>query len=85
MARFRATIQGQRGSASRLGGTKSGMTAKVDGWDIGVTVEAEDRLGRDEFQVFATGGSHNVHPKLHVGTIRIYGGKPVFEPANLEA
>ena len=40
MTRFRATIQGNRGAASRLGGVNSGVEASVNGWDIGVGVKA---------------------------------------------
>lgn len=59
MAHFRATIRGQRGEASRLGGAKSGLTANVNGWDIGVRVEAEvTKGGKDVLYVTVTGGSN---------------------------
>ena len=58
MAHFRATIQGQRGGASRLGSAKSGIAAAVNGWDIGVTIEAGvHENGQDVLYVYATGGS----------------------------
>lgn len=33
MARFRATIRGQRGQASRLGSAASGIVANINGWN----------------------------------------------------
>ena len=58
MAQFRATIQGCRGEASRLGGKESGIRASVNGWRGGVSVEAiVNPNGNDEFRVYATGGS----------------------------
>lgn len=38
MARYRATIKGQRGEVSRLGTKNSQMSATVNGWDIGLDV-----------------------------------------------
>ena len=79
MARFRATIQGQRGSASRLGSTKSGITAQVNGWDVGVDVDADDENGTDTFKVYVTGGSRNAVNARHVGTVLLdRNGKPTF-------
>lgn len=67
MARFRATIQGQRGTASRLGNAKTGLVANVNGWNAGVRVEARANHSTDkpaeldEFIVFVTGGSNGNH------------------------
>ena len=36
MAHFRGTIQGQRGSASRLGSAKSGLHARLGSWQGGI-------------------------------------------------
>ncbi len=60
MARFRATIQGQRGAASRLGSAKSGITATVNGWNAGIRVSAcpGNMQGQDVFMVEVTYGSH---------------------------
>ena len=51
MAQYRTTIKGQRGEASRLGSKNSGMTAHVNGWNIGASVwlpwdevKKEDRI-----------------------------------------
>ena len=39
MARYRGTVQGQRGGASRLGGTVSGLAVTANGWDVGARVD----------------------------------------------
>lgn len=57
MAQFRATIQGRRGIASRLGGKQSGIDAKVNGWHLGIRVQCAHVNGEDVFMVFKTGGS----------------------------
>ena len=38
MAHFRGTIHGQRGRASRLGSTKSGLSAHIASWQGAVNV-----------------------------------------------
>jgi hypothetical protein len=70
MAHFRATIQGSRGEASRLGGMSSGITARVNGWSGGVRVEAihhED--GKDHFRIYATCGSGHGMPDGFIGEV----------------
>lgn len=59
MAQFRAVIQGQRGQASRLGSKKSGLSASINGWYIGVDVYINHNVetGKDEIQVYKTKGS----------------------------
>ena len=70
MARFRATIHGNRGVASRLGTPKSGLTVTVNGWNCGVVVEAcVDSKGRDQFAVYKTGGSSGRSGKLHLADV----------------
>lgn len=67
MAQFRATIQGQRGQASRLGSKKSGLVADINGWHNGVRVLAEydEKNGTDVFVVYKTGGSsYGEHEKI---------------------
>lgn len=56
MARFRATIKGTRGEASRLGHRE--ITAHVHGWNTGIAVDAKDAGGEDCFVVTITGGSN---------------------------
>lgn len=58
MAQFRATIQGQRGQASRLGSKSGGMSATVNGWNVGVSIEASHENGRDIIRVYENGGSN---------------------------
>jgi hypothetical protein len=59
MAHFRATIQGARGMASRLGTKTSGITAKINGWNIGLVVEIKtDENGKDIILVWSTNGSN---------------------------
>lgn len=58
MARFRATIQGTRGSASRLG--HASLMAVVNGWTQGVTVHAFKLGNNERFIVVKTGGSNGL-------------------------
>ncbi len=59
MARYRGTVQGQRGQASRLGGKSSGIVVKAGGWDIGAEVVVQPcTCGEDLVEVFRTGGSN---------------------------
>ncbi len=82
MARFRATIQGQRGEVSRLGSSKSGITARVNGWNAGIRVEAESNGGKDVFRVYYTGGSHEyILPQL-LGTLTEEPYGPSWTEAN---
>ena len=64
MAQFRAVIQGQKGQASRLGGKSSGISASVNGWNIGVSIEALHIDGKDVIRVYKTGGSNNSNSVL---------------------
>ena len=59
MAHFMATVQGRRGSASRLGDKASGIETKANGWKSGIRVKAHHRDGKDVFKVFATAGSES--------------------------
>lgn len=80
MAQFRATIQGQRGEASRLGSKKSGLTVKANGWESGVTVYARvDADGNDVFGVWQTCGSNRGggSPPRLLGELR----SGIWEPA----
>ena len=59
MARFRATVQGMRGEASRLGSKDSGIRTNANGWDSGVIVFGwVDDQEQDVFEIYQTGGSN---------------------------
>ena len=56
MARFRGTVQGDRGEASRLG--CRGLVVEAHGWTIGVRVECtRDAADNDVITVYSDGGS----------------------------
>jgi hypothetical protein len=69
MARYRATIKGNGGEASRLGSTASGITARVNGWDIGVAVESGSDPTRDVFEIYATAGSNDTRGRILLGEV----------------
>ena len=59
MSRFYASIQGNRGKATRQGHASSGITGHVRGWDIGGRVTMEvDEQGRDVVIFEVTHGSN---------------------------
>ena len=58
MAQFKAEIQGNRGSVSRLGHKTTGISSHTCGWESGIKVEGhyDEDLG-DIFMVYQTSGS----------------------------
>ena len=58
MAQFKAEIQGNRGSVSRLGHKTTGIQGHICGWNSGIKVEGhhDEELG-DIFLVWQTSGS----------------------------
>lgn len=69
MARFIGNMQGQRGEASRLGSTKSGIQAHIRGWNIGIKVNGYvDDKGNDLFEVYLTSGSNGRKNGKLIGT-----------------
>lgn len=70
MARFRGTLQGQRGGASRLGSEKSGLVVRCNGWDCGVTVTADVCNGVDTFCIYKTGGSNKQDDTTLIAVVR---------------
>lgn len=64
MAHFRGTVQGSRGEASRLGSKSSGMSVVLNGWAVGVHVEATHEDGKDVIRVFKTKGSYTYDKEL---------------------
>lgn len=80
MARFRGTIKGQRGEASRLGTPKSGLEIECNGWNAGVSVRATvGSNDGDIFAVYMTGGS-NGGPSELLGTVTKQDGFLVWKP-----
>ena len=57
MARFYATMQGNRGEASRIGTPNSGIYAHVRGWRVGARVNCYADGDNDGVSIRATGGS----------------------------
>ena len=85
MARFRATIRGQRGECSRLGTSRSGIRTDTNGWNVGVTVKSSTEDGSgvtvpDTFYVYRTGGSNAQDSVGLIGTVTERLG---FEPAKM--
>ena len=67
MAHFRATIQGTRGEASRLGTKSTGIQASINGWDIGLNVDIiHNEAGQDKILVSLTGGSNQKGEKVYL-------------------
>lgn len=59
MARFRGTIEGNRGPASRLGTARSGLYVTANGWNIGASIHlGVNDHGEDEITIRLTGGSN---------------------------
>lgn len=72
MARYRATIEGARGPASRLGHAGSGIETTANGWSGGVKVIGEPtKVGSDEdsFKIYATRGSGHGDSDGYLGTV----------------
>lgn len=69
MAQYRAIIKGSRGEASRLGHKSSGIRAEVNGWNLGILVNArfEEEKG-DVFEIYVTGGSNGCQQRSLIGT-----------------
>ena len=59
MSRFYASIQGNRGTATRQGTEKSGIYGHIRGWNIGayVSVDVNDN-GEDEVTIELSSGSN---------------------------
>jgi len=67
MAQFRATIQGNKGSASRLGSKSGGIHVKANAWHLGIDVDGrhDEKTDCDSFNVTITSGSgHGRGPLL---------------------
>lgn len=68
MARFYASIQGNRGEATRIGSKDSGIEGHIRGWNIGGRVCCfVGENGEDRVQISLTGGSSCSFEKV-IGT-----------------
>lgn len=81
MAKFRGTVSGERGTASRLAHHR--LTTNANGWDVGVRVtgyEDHDGTGAERvaFEITATGGSHDGLAPRVLGTVTRKGDRLVF-------
>lgn len=57
MAQFYASIQGNRGMATRMGTKNSGLSGHVRGWNVGARVEMVHIDGQDVCRIYKTKGS----------------------------
>jgi hypothetical protein len=57
MAHFYASIQGNRGEATRMGSKDSGITGHIRGWNVGARVDVAHVDGRDVVRIYRTLGS----------------------------
>ncbi len=76
MAQFRATIQGNRGEASRLGTKNSGLDADVNGWNVGCRVAMTHESGVDVIRIYRTSGSNASETSRLIAEYRE--GQPTF-------
>ena len=60
MAQFYASIEGNRGPATRLGSKASGIVAEARGWNVGGEVVITHIDGKDVVRIYRTGGSNHV-------------------------
>lgn len=60
MSHFYASIQGQRGEATKTGSKISGIHGHIRGWDFGVKVDlyVDSETGEDTARVYLTSGSN---------------------------
>ena len=57
MAQFYASIQGNRGEATRMGTKASGIDGHIRGWHVGCRVVCRHIDGKDVVSVYKTSGS----------------------------
>ena len=60
MSHFYASIEGNRGMATRCGTKNSGIQGHIRGWRVGAKVECDVNCnGKDVVRVYSTGGSRS--------------------------
>jgi hypothetical protein len=68
MARFIGSVQGQRGEASRLGSSNSGIDVSAKGWDVGISIHGwVGENGEDVFSVSLNSGSNGRKSEVFIG------------------
>lgn len=75
MSRFYGDLQGNRGEATRMGTTSSGIRGHIRGWNIGFSVTCraieQGKGGQiDECIVWQTGGSNRGGSEKEIARIR---------------
>jgi hypothetical protein len=72
MSRFYASIQGNRGRATRQGTEKSGIEGHIRGWNIGayVALHVNTETGEDEVSIHITGGSNDPSSLKRIGIFK---------------
>lgn len=81
MSRFYASIQGNRGEATRQGTEESGIVGHIRGWDAGIRVHGYvNGEGEDEFDVWVTFGSNASGSSIYIGKVRMEEGRRIWEP-----
>ncbi len=80
MARFRGVLSDGRGDVTKLGHATTGLRGQVDGWGVGVAVDALVNTGeQDVFVVSMTRGSGSGHAH-RLGTVTLVAGVMTFTP-----
>ncbi len=81
MSRFYGDIKGNRGEATRMGTTSSGMEGHIRGWNIGyrVVCHSRDTPGKqiDECVVYETKGSNGYGSSKEIARIQ---DPPIMNP-----
>jgi len=75
MARFYAEIQGNRGSATRMGTPSSGIWGHVRGWHSGAQIVCDAKGDDDVTQVYLTSGSNGHGWNTHLATLVEHDGR----------
>ena len=79
MARFYASICGNRGEATRMGSKDSGIKGHISGWRSGREVICDvDENGKDVISIYATIGSSYHEKAVHGLVLRTVDGKIDF-------
>lgn len=73
MAQFYASIQGNRGTATRMGTKKSGLDGHIRGWHIGAKVwmHYNTLTKEDEVTIDLTSGSQGSKSSKHIGMFTV--------------